>query len=57
LQDLNAKVSDAAQGQAGKLRDSFAHLPENVVQRINAIAAAERLQEIAQNLPIIAPRD
>ena len=52
--NVHAEIANLAQTQPGELRDRFAHLPKNILDRVNSIAAAERLEQVAQNLPILA---
>src|SRR6266404_4449921 len=50
---LHAEIADLAQSETAELRNLRAHLPENVFNRVNAVASAKRLEQVAQNFPIV----
>src|SRR5437870_6823525 len=54
LRYVHAQVADLVQSQSGELRNLRAHLPEDIFDRVNAVASAERLEQLAQNFPIVA---
>src|SRR2546423_15637511 len=51
---LNAEIADLAQSKIREFRNVSGHLPEHIFNRVNSVATAERLEQVAQNFPIVA---
>src|SRR5215475_78290 len=50
---LHTEVANFAQTQAGELRDGLGHLPKDVFDRTKTITAAEFLNKITQDFPVL----
>src|SRR5882762_1268790 len=51
---FHAEIANFAQAQACQWGNRFRHLPKDILNRAETITASKFLQEIAQDLPILA---
>jgi hypothetical protein len=54
LQNVHAEVADLVQTQSGKLRESLADSVKNIVDGENRVASADCLEQVPQDLPVVA---